>query len=419
MINNRKSSYKRAYIAWFIATLFYFYQYVLRVSVGVMVAPIRHDFVMTAEQFGFLGSIYLYAYALLQVPIGIVLDRIGIRNVVVYSSALCSIGTVLLAFTDSAMLAFTARALTGVGSGAAFMCSIKIAADYLPTGKRGLLIGALLASGAVGAIVAGKPLAYIIEIFGWRNSQLILALIGVIIAVYAYVTIPCTKLKEKSEYRLKVIKAQLIAVIKNRSILLYAVLAIGLYTPLAVLADLWGTAFFFFFYTLTNANAAESTMNLYIGMAIGSIIIPWFCEKMNIIDNAIKISLMMLSILFAAVLYTENINYYSLAILMVSIGIFCGSEMLCFSGITKFTTKKNSGITVGVVNTLNMLGGALLQHLVGHRLDNEWSGEIDNYGIRMYSTEQYISAFTILEAVIVICFMISLFSLANKRTVSK
>jgi MFS family permease len=408
------SNYKQAYIAWFVATLFYFYQYILRVSVGVMIDPIRHDFFMTAEAFGFLGSIYLYTYSVSQVPIGIVLDRIGIRNMVVYSAALCTLGTAILAFSSSPTLAIISRGLTGIGSGAAFMCSLKLAADYLPAGRRGLLIGTLLASGAMGAIVAGKPLVYIMNLFGWRSTQTLLAAIGALIAIYAFYAIPCTKLKDKSSYNFSVIKKQLLAVLKNYNILLYAILAIGLYTPLAVLADLWGTAFFMQKYSLTNADAAESTMTLYIGMAIGSILIPWYCEKRGVIDNAIKLSLLTLSTLLAIVLYRDHLDFHYLIVIMVTIGVFCGSEMLCFTAITKYTNKSNSGITIGVVNTLNMLGGAILQQLVGYRLDQEWSGEIDNTGIRIYSTEQFTSAFTILEIVIVICFIISTIFLRKK-----
>ena len=73
------------YLAWIAISLFYFYQYILRVSPGVMVVELRQTFKLTAEEFSSLGAIYLYAYSLLQIPLGFILDRMGIRRVIILS----------------------------------------------------------------------------------------------------------------------------------------------------------------------------------------------------------------------------------------------------------------------------------------------------------------------------------------------
>lgn len=399
-----------AYFAWSCVALFFLYQYILRVSPGVMINDLRHAFNLTADQFSTLGALYLYAYSLLQIPIGVIVDRVGVRRTVIASVILCILGAFLTSKAQEFWVVQLARVMIGAGSACAFMCSLKVVADRLPPGKRGFLTGATLTLGTVGALSAGRPQVMLLDNFGWRSTVLISACLGFIILVLAFLLLPKRQSSRKtlSQETIKSEALNIISIFKKGRVMLYAMLAIGLYTPLAALADLWGTAFFAQKFGLERANAAHITMMMYLGLSIGSLFLPWFVEKYNIMDRAIQICSFAILAAFAFLLYGPVLSEFALTIFLICIGLFCGAEMICFSGALLFTNKDNSGATIGVVNTLNMLGGAILQRVIGYLLDYYWSGAVDEAGLRVYSTANFIEAMTCLLVIIGICAFASL-----------
>ena len=404
-----KFSTRQAGFAWATCALFFFYIYILRVTPGVMIDDLRHEFSLTAEQFSTFGAYNLYAYALLQIPIGILVDRLGVRLMVSCSIGLCIMGTILLGYTETLLLAQLSRIMVGAGSATAFMCSLKIAADYFPQGRRGLLMGMTLAIGTIGALSAGKPLVLLLDVIGWRQTILATTLLGIPLLIMGLMLLPTKPTATSSAPKdTQPVRRQLLTIFKNRTVMLYAFLAIGLYTPLSSLADLWGTAFLMQKYELPRASAAQTSMMMYLGMAIGSICLPWFCEKYNILNRGIQVCGVCLFALFTLILYGPHFSPITLVILLLALGFFCGAEMMCFTGALQNSQPQISGLTIGVVNTLNMLGGAILQQVIGFGLDWQWQGAVDAYNVRTYNTEEFVFALTSLLIIMGICCLASL-----------
>ena len=408
---------KEIYISWCVLVIFYLYQYVLRISPGVLIEEIRHDFNMNADQFAFVGSMYYYGYSLMQIPLGIMIDRVGIRNTALCSIFLCILGALMLIATNIPMIAYIGRLIGGIGAASAFMSSLKLASDYLPPSKQGVAVGATLTFGAMGALITGKPLNYLLEQFSvWQMSFVVFIGVGLFILLLAFVYLPKNK-KEANihEFEPSNISSDLLKIITNKRIIIYAVIAIGLYAPLSVMADLWGTAFLVKKFSFTREIASPILMNIYIGMAIGSMVLPYLAEKYNILDKIIVYSALVLLLLFSVIIYGVNLTNSDVVILLILIGFFCGAEMLCFTAALRYTSPRTSGLTIGVVNTFNMLSGALLQQAIGTYLDYSWQGQLNEIGLRIYSIEKFIEAFSILVVIIALCLVIALFSINKKE----
>ncbi|VVC75415.1 putative sulfoacetate transporter SauU [Aquicella siphonis] len=406
---NRTISF--VYAGWLAIALFYFYQYILRVAPGVLVTDLRQTFHLTAEQFATLGAFYLYAYSLCQIPLGIIVDYIGVRKTVIASIMLCLSGTFLLSFAPTLEVLQISRILVGIGSACAFMCSLKIVVDYLPVGKRGFLMGTTLTLGTLGAIVAGKPLASLADHVGWRPTVSYTALFGLVILLITFLFLPRPRkelLIPVSQDIVRTVSRSLIDVFKTRAIMMYSILAIGVYTPLSVLADLWGVSFIMQKYTLDRTQAAEISMMMYFGLGLGCLILPWLSEKYHFLNRSIQVCVFGVLGVFAFLLYGPVLSPLALKITLILLGIFCGVEMLCFTGASRYTHARNVGTTLGVVNTLNMLGGGVLQQLIGWVLDRLWSGRASDGGVRFYNTSEYTTALSVLLIVIIICCLMSL-----------
>ena len=401
------------YISWFILGIFYLYQYILRNAPGVLIEDIRYSFNINAGSFALMGAMYYYGYSLMQIPLGLIVDKKGVRKTALWSIALCVIGTCLLIITKNAFIACASRLVVGIGAAFSFMSAIKLANDYLPVNKQSIVIGATLTFGAIGALITGSPMNYLLEHFSsWRTVFMIIAILGLILFLIAYIYI--AKDKAISNSVTSNIWTNLRLVLSNKQILMYSLIAIGLFTPLSVMADLWGTAFLVKKFNLTREIASPILMNIYIGMAIGSIALPYLATKYKI-NRIIQFSSLILLLLFAFLVYANNLSQADLTILLILIGFFCGAEMLCFTAALQHVNSSVSGLTIGIVNTLNMLSGAIMQQVIGAYLDFTWKSGLDHTGLRIYSTEKFVEAFSILVVIIAICTMTAFVTLKNDK----
>lgn len=408
---------RNVYLAWLAIAMFYFYQYILRVAPGVLENEIRTAYKVTAEQFATLGMLYLLGYSLLQIPLGVIVDRIGVKKMSLYSIAMCIVGALLFGLTQHFWVAQVSRFIIGIGSASAFMCALKYIADHFPPGSRGFLMGATLALGTLGALTAAKSMELLGNYIVWQDLLAISAAIGAV--VFALITLLVKNPEQDAIARLnhksfaEIVKSiKGIALTKN--IMLYAIVAIGLYTPLSALTDLWGPAFIEKKFGLDNGEADMASMAMYIGLTIGCILMPWISEKLNRINEAIVICSFMVLIVFSSIVYLPPVDKTTLILLLLLLGFFCGAEMMCFTGALNFSKSFNSGEVIGVVNTLNMLGGAIVQQAIGTALDAQWAGVLDYNGVRQYNTEQFTNALSILTLVVVVCCIISLSLLRMK-----
>jgi MFS family permease len=385
-----------------------------------MIHDIREYFKITAEQFSTLGFFYLLGYSLLQIPLGIVVDRVGVRVVALYSVVICIIGSLLFGVTEHFWVAQVARFIIGIGSASAFMCALKYVADHLPPGKRGFLMGATLTIGMVGALITGKLVKSLDSYMSWQDMLALSGVLGILAFILISITVKPVQVDHYAQLNHKNFKETLLS-IKNiclsRNIMLYAILAIGLYTPLSALADLWGTAFVKQKFGLDKFESANTAMMMYVGLAFGSLILPIFAEKFNKLNEAIILCGFCILLIFSTILYLPPVSYYALVSLFILLGFFCGAEMMCFTGTLNYSKKFDSGEIIGVVNTLNMLGGAIVQYLIGWSLDLQWSGLIDHSGVRQYTTEQFEYSLSTLTAVVFVCCLISfpLLKIKQKR----
>lgn len=411
-----KLTLRNIYIYWFILAIFYLYQYTLRVSPGVLVDEIRHHFYINADHFSLIGSLYYCGYALMQIPLGILMDRLGIRVIVLYSLVLSITGTIMLFIADDPLLAYIGRFIGGVGGAASVLSALKMANDYLPPSRRAVVIGATLSFGSLGALTTGEPLNYLMDKFScWQMPFVIFACVGVIILLLAFIILPSLKNESKdNDFNFSNIKYDFLNIITNKNVIRYIIIVIGLFCPLLVMADLWGTIFLVHKFNMTREVASPILMNIYIGMAVGSIVLPYLAQKYNILDKIIVSSILILLLLFSVIVYGVNLTNGDIIKLLILIGFFCGAVIICYSGALSCVNVRSSGLAIGIINTFNILSGALLQQVVGCYLDYTWQGQLDAKGLRIYSTEKFVEAFSILVAIIAIAAVVAVFSIIIK-----
>jgi ACS family D-galactonate transporter-like MFS transporter len=160
---------RRWRIAWLLA-IGVLVNYFDRVNLSVSHAALYTTFGISNIAFGYLSGAYNWTYALCQLPIGVLLDRFGIRRIGRISTFLWSIASFAAAVTPSLGGFFAARFLLGVGEAPTFPANAKAIGHWFPPKERSFAT-AIFDSAAKFGLAVGAPLIGIIVLrIGWRWS---------------------------------------------------------------------------------------------------------------------------------------------------------------------------------------------------------------------------------------------------------
>jgi MFS family permease len=155
----------------------------LRNSVGVIAPNLAAELGLSPAELGTLSSAFFFAFAAVQIPLGMALDRFGPRLCLLVCAGITVGGIVLFASATSPGGLILGRALQGLGASASLIASLAIYVRRFPPDRFATLAGLQVGIGTVGTLIATAPLAFSTMAIGWRGSFLLVAAITCLIAV--------------------------------------------------------------------------------------------------------------------------------------------------------------------------------------------------------------------------------------------
>jgi type IV secretory pathway TrbF-like protein/sugar phosphate permease len=168
----------------------YYISYIFRTVVAVIASRISFDLELNAADIGFLTSVYFLAFALAQLPLGLMLDRHGPRRVQSALLLIAAGGAMLFGFAHSFAALLLSRALIGLGVSGALMAGLKAIVLWFPAERLPLLNGWFVMLGGLGAVTATGPTEILLNWIGWRNLFKLLGIITAICAFAIYLVVP-------------------------------------------------------------------------------------------------------------------------------------------------------------------------------------------------------------------------------------
>lgn len=168
----------------------YFMSYGLR-SVNAVLAPdLIAELGLTHAQLGSLSSAYFLAFAAMQLPLGVWLDRFGPRRVNAVLMCMAALGCVAFALADDFLALWLGRALVGAGVSAALMASLTAFRQWFPAGRQTRLAAWMLMSGTLGVLTTTVPVHWALPWLGWRGVFLLAAALLALFGVAMWVLLP-------------------------------------------------------------------------------------------------------------------------------------------------------------------------------------------------------------------------------------
>jgi len=152
--------------------------YMDRAILGVAGPSMMEDLSLSPVEFGLLGSAFFWSYALMQIPVGMIVDKLGAR--LTYSIAIVwwSLCTIFTGLGRSLGPLIGIRVLMGIGEAPAFPTNTRVISDWLPSHERGIANGIFNSGTAIGIGIATPLLAWIIQNWGWQVTFMIVGAAG-------------------------------------------------------------------------------------------------------------------------------------------------------------------------------------------------------------------------------------------------
>ncbi len=179
----REGGGRRAVLVWGVAVAAYAVAVLHRGSFGVVGVEAAERFAVNATVLSTFVVVQVAVYAGLQVPVGLLLDRLGSRTLIAGGAVLMAVGQLLLGLVDELGLAYVARVLIGAGDAATFIPVVRLVAVWFPARRVPLFTQLTGLLGQVGQIAAAVPLVLVLGLVGWTPAFVGLAGVGVVAAI--------------------------------------------------------------------------------------------------------------------------------------------------------------------------------------------------------------------------------------------
>ena len=401
-------SRRQAIVAFTLGTLFFSYAFVQRVSPSVMTSELMSEFAVGGAALGSLSAFYFYAYASIQLPVGMLTDHFGPRKLMSFAAALCALASLGLALSDSILTASIGRALIGGTVAFGFVGTMAIAGYWFKPSQYALLAGLLQTMGMSGGIFGQAPLRQIVEGVGWRGTVNVLALVALVLALLLFFLVPQRSSEQKQRGAHSGILKGLRAVTTNPQTWVCSVIGFGMAATMLAFGGLWGVPWLTDVHAYTTTEAAGITSMIFVGWAIFSPLFGWASDRMGRRNLILRAGSLLALVALTVLIYFTPGNTALLMTLIFIIGVGGSAMTVCFGSVRELNDANYSSTSLGLMNMCIVGAGAVMQPLIGWLLDLGWNGALQD-GARVYSEANYSSAFFSLLVVNLAAIIASLF----------
>ncbi|RKD95222.1 MFS transporter [Halopiger aswanensis] len=413
---------KRRWVAWgALATVFLLVN-LHRLSTAVLSERLTAAFGTSASQLGTLHAAFFLIYAVVQIPVGVLVDRIGPRRIGSIGGIVLSVGAIAFALSESYVVAFAARALIGFGSGAIFVSILRFCANWYRADEFATMTGLTAGVAGLGAILATTPLAVAVDAAGWRPTVLSLGVVGLLAAVAVAALAhdspaaadlePIAGVPERATTSLAETREHLRTLLRDGDQWLLSIAFFAGNGTVLTLIGLWGVPYLVVVYGLDVTTASYFTLLGSIGMLVGSPAVGWLSDRLERRLALLSAGLAIFAVALAVIPAFGRPPLPVVAGVYFVCGFLLGAVMLSLSVIKERYPASASGVATATVNAAGFVGGTVLPTVLGMALDAYRTGDTVE-GTVVYTQFGYRVAFGILAVGVGVAFLCSLALLAR------
>lgn len=345
-------------------TLFILSQF-YRSSVAVIAPNLMQDLNLNAWELSTVSASFFYAFALMQIPVGIFLDSIGPRITMTLLSLVAAAGALLFSMGESYYPLTIGRVLLGIGMACNFMGTLKLITIWFDPKHFATLSAVIVSASKAGNIATATPLIIMVQIMGCRNSFMIMSGITFFLAILFFFLVndrsgtqfvmrhqsPSRPMIGDTLKRAKIL-------FSRRDFWIISFSTFCRYGSFASVQALWAGPYLMKACGLSPVTAGNIILLMSIGIIIGS---PLSGHLSDIIFTSRKKVIIpgiwgMAIILCILIFLPAEAGKVTLSVLFFSFGLFSSSGQIMYAHIKEQVPHENAGMAMTAINFFTMAG---------------------------------------------------------------
>jgi nitrate/nitrite transporter NarK len=365
-----------------------------RSTLGVAGVAAADRFDTSAAALSSLGVVQLLVYALLQIPVGVLVDRFGPRAVIAVGAALMAGGQVTVALSEALPMAVVGRMLVGAGDATTFIAALRLVNAWFPPRRVPVLSQWLGNLGQLGQVLSAVPFAALLGLTGWTAAFLGAAGVsGIAFVVVLLLVVDAPDGVRSGSPDLRGALRTL------RSALLTRGTRLGFWAHFVtqssgvVFALLWGYPFLVSAVGLTRPEAsALLTVQVFAGFLIGPLLGSLTSRFPLRRSNLVITIVLGLGVAWTLVLlWPGRPPLVLLVLLVVAMGVGGPGSQIGFDYARTYNPPEGLGGASGFVNVGGFTASFTMMFLIGFLLDLQHGAT----GAPLYSLDAFRTAFSV------------------------
>lgn len=404
----------KKYVVVFLGSLFYLYEFFIRVSPSVMTQDLMAYFGVAAAQLSLMSAAFFYAYMPMQVVAGLLGDRFGPRKLLTAAAALCGLMTCLFVLSPSLWVAGIARFFMGLTASCAYIAPMILASHWFDQRFFPMIIGSIQLLGSFGAYLAGAPLASAMVQYPWTHILSVVGLAGLALSILIFTCVQDHPKPSKAKKQASMSAGlsqewlRLKKVCRIPATWVIAFTGFAFWAPMSVFAELWGPSFLARSECIALLKASEQMKWLWLGVAIGGPLLGWVSHRLESCRIPMIYAFLVCLVTTVWLVYGVHHSLVWVDVALFAFGFSCAGQCLTFGLVRQLHANTALGTAIGLNNMAVILGGTILQPLAGWILDL-YRSDVCQTTAYHFSLSAYQHAFVMMPTMTVLGFLVTLF----------
>ncbi|MET4049712.1 MULTISPECIES: MFS transporter [unclassified Rhodococcus (in: high G+C Gram-positive bacteria)] len=373
---------KAAWLVWGVGVFAYIVAVLHRTAFGVAGLNAADRFSVSPSLLSSFVVLQVVVYAAMQIPAGVVLDRVGSRKMIALGALLMTIAQITLALTESLPVAVAARALVGVGDALTFISVLRLVPRWFAPRQVPIVSQLTGLFGQTGQILSAVPFLMLLDGPGWTfafGSAASLGLLAFVLALALIRDVPPGSEVVEPSTSMRETLATIGQVWRRPGTRLGFFSHMGTQFSITVFALLWGIP-----YLTSGQGLSASTAGVLLSISVFSAVVSGLLLGFLTGRYPMRRSWLVLAIMISnAVMWAIVLALpgpaplWLLVMLVVVISVGGPGSVIGFDYARTFNPSANLGTAQGMVNIGGFLAsllviasiGAILQANGGYTFD--------------------------------------------------
>lgn len=396
-----------------LTSIFFILSQFYRASMAVISSDLIRDLGLDASDLSLLSSAFFYAFALVQIPIGLTLDRFGPRLTMTVLSLFGVAGALCFAWSESLGSALAGRVLLGLGMACNLMGPFKLLTLWFGPAQFASLSTLIFSIGTAGNLVASSPLVLLMQWVGWRWAFTLFAAFHSLLILVFWTTVrdhPPDGLKTQHNPEMNNVLQGLQTLLKSRDYWFISLGTFCRYGIFAAIQTLWAGPYLMKGMALTPLQAGNILLILNLGFIIAGPLWGRLSDRLQRRKRFVLIGLLSMAVLLLLMsILPLQTSVLVFCLLFALFGITSSTGGIMYTQIKERMPGHLAATAMTGINLFTMIGAACFLHGLGFMMQTV-------YGENALSLEAFQLIFRFCAVCLAAVFCLYCFTRENKET---